>query len=805
MHSQVEMIVLSLLLCFQFTYQVSIPASIFWIHSSNISLSLDSNTGEMVSLNTSSGLILDASGSMSFLGDTSSDPILLNVSINTCGTTNEGVCVSRWLRVVAQHSNASCCESYDLLAVTSFFPYSIPQTNLPSSISWRLDITSSSLLPWRTKISHILNVTGPTGSSFWTPRGGNSSIGWQDVLRMANSNTRPSGFYTQFGINMLFDDNPTSREVSSVPAAVLSFDSAQAGIGLIQSLDDHIFGLAIDVLPNFIALNKYYNRLGQGRTISLTTFLVPLVGIDWRPLFLWARGAMPRFFLSSTLLADATRVNNKNQQKDKTQISTPIMDIPKVVKTGLGMYTCANIEDVNLTEIRLSGATHNWDAHFEWPYIGMYLPPITPFDANWTSNLGSGEEPNCGSWSHGQQVNISMINSIYKNAANEGITTLTYFNVVEYGENFACPLPLPISPPPVNDWINSSQFAANHMPNSPWPGCPNTGWQNGVDLNPADLDFQSFLINQTKLHINSFGDNFFGFAIDRFDHSTQWYNPAPEVYDDYLAWCGAPCFPMLTAMNVVFNRIAQLVYSSSGRLITANFVGSQRVDSLQWLDGIFEEDYLNHIQLVLTSGFATTGMPPAMIWTYDANEVLNYSPNTDAYFAQHVLYKASPFAPVLGNDHSIQPQMDMTGRVQSFYTDWGPFFSAFAGGCWWLVSEPVRVETASGGLSSNNVELNAFSLGGGCTDVSTASGTGPVSAVILVAVASSFTSKIGDTVVLSMADAFEMNSPSTCESLTPGNDWMPIDIPTFDIKVQRWVFNAPLAVNRGALMVKCNR
>jgi hypothetical protein len=39
------------------------------------------------------------------------------------------------------------------------------------------------------------------------------------------------------------------------------------------------------------------------------------------------------------------------------------------------------------------------------------------------------------------------------------------------------------------------------MPNAPWPGCPNTGWQNGVDLNPMDPGFADFLVAQAQLHV----------------------------------------------------------------------------------------------------------------------------------------------------------------------------------------------------------------------------------------------------------------------------------------------------------------
>ena len=62
----------------------------------------------------------------------------------------------------------------------------------------------------------------------------------------------------------------------------------------------------------------------------------------------------------------------------------------------------------------------------------MYLPPISPPEASWASNLGDGEEGDCGAgWRHGQLVNASLIKQMYRDASAAGITTLTYFNLVE--------------------------------------------------------------------------------------------------------------------------------------------------------------------------------------------------------------------------------------------------------------------------------------------------------------------------------------------------------------------------------------
>lgn len=54
-------------------------------------------------------------------------------------------------------------------------------------------------------------------------------------------------------------------------------------------------------------------------------------------------------------------------------------------------------------------------------------------------------------------------------------------------------------------------------------------------------------------------------------------------------------------------RVADVVYSSPGRLVTMNYVGVERVDALQYGDGIFSEDYNGHVPLLLSAGLSTTG------------------------------------------------------------------------------------------------------------------------------------------------------------------------------------------------------
>ena len=464
-----------------------------------------------------------------------------------------------------------------------------------------------------------------------------------------------------------------------------------------------------------------------------------------------------------------------------------------------GLYTCANAADVNISELRAAGATHIWDAHFNWPYIGMPLPPVVPAGSSWPSNTGSGEEADCGpSFRHGQATSAAQIGAESLAAAALGLTVLQYFNLFEFGENISsCALPAPLANQ-TNDWRVALQFLADAMPDSTIPGCPGTGWQGGVVLDPAAASFADFLVGQAAAHVALLGDAFAGLAVDRLDHTETWVHSA--AHDDGLAWCGDACHPLLTAFISTLRRVAAAVYGGtpdSGRIVTVNYVHPARIDALQHADGVFSEDYENHIRLLVGAGLSTTGKPPVMIWTYSAAEVLAYAPTPDAYFGQHLLMKAFPFAPVLGADHSLAPA---GAALQALYAAWGPLFGALRGACWWLAPAPVAVDAHAG---AQPPLVNAFTLGGGCTEPSADGGNGPVAAVLAVAFQAAGASAPGDSVTLSLTDTYDGAAPAACAYITPGDEtWTLVPPPSRSPASGRWEL-APLPMRRGAVLLRC--
>ena len=801
---------------------------LLWVNTADLSVAVDGTSGRLAALNTSSGFSSGPAFSGAILAGEDLNPSVQGVAVSVC--THNGapaVCVDANLTVLGENSNASCCSRYPVRVLQTLWGVALP--GVPTAVGWTASFLSSAPLPWRTVLQARVDFWGegesPSDVRIWAPRGGvdleNRAFVWRDVLTPLSANDGVNLTRMQYGQGFLCDSGSACMG-QLLPVPVSYTGSAGAGVGVVAALDDAIFGLTLDLTPSSASFSRRYNRLASAAgPVSATYFLVP-AGADWRALFRWGRAAYPRFFLSPTLLTPAARAFSATRATAQEvaalpagRHSAPPAPPPRAIATGLGAYSCANAADMNLTELALSGVTTNWDAHFYWPYIGMYLPPVSPQNASWASNLGDGEEGACGRYRHGQQVSYASIAAEYAAAAAVGLQTLAYFNLNEYGQNYGCtPLP-PQVPPPPNDWTNSTQFLANHFPSAPLPGCVNTGWQNGVVLDSTDPGFAAFLLSQVQLKLDVFKGGLAGLAFDRFDHVSQWRHQLAPAIDDGLAWCGDACHPLLTGFVKLLGEIGALLWRSpppaaGPRLSTANYVGSQRIDTLQFSDGVFTEDYAAHIGLLYASGLSTTGKPPNMIWTYSVEEVLAYKPNPDAYFAQHLAHKAFPFAPVAGNDHSILP--NAATPIQALYTAWGPLFAPLRGGCWWLEDRPVLAAWASAGSAQGGraLQANAFTVGGGCTSPHVEAGNGPVGSLLVFVFADDFQTRAGgEAAVLSLAQPLPFAGdpalgPSACQAITPGAgaEWVSVPLPTST--GGRWLFGPEgIGMSRGAALLRC--
>ena len=699
-----------------------------WVHTPDISLELSGfgSSGGRVHLNTST--FSTSAQLVSWVGEPGTSFAVTSLSLGPCPAPNgASVCVERTMNVTGQLPSGACCAQYSVALLDEFRP--VFSAGAPAAIAWTLTVSgASNASAWRSAIhtdaAWGFAAAAPADAAWWVPRGGalpDSGSEWADVLAMRTTGNA----FTMLGNGFVYEaDVAANREVMPLAMSAVASLANASGVALLHDPSDALLAAVQDAAAGGANFSRLYNRLGQGAAplgkgqggAAFTSFLIPLDSCDWRPAFAWARAALPSFFVSASLLSAAA---------PPPAASAPP---PAHLATGLGLYTCAEASDVNASYLLGAATTTLWDAHFFWPYQGMFLPP----NATWASNTGGGEQTSCGpGWRHGDVASRARIQASYDAATAAGLATLAYFNLFHFGESVRWPLPAPPSPPSASAWVDSSLFLAQNLSASVLPG-PDYDWQNSIVLDPGEPTRAAFLGAQLQDKVASFGDSLAGIVVDELE-PTHMINFAPasggEGWDS--AWCGQPCRFLLWGWTRAAAAAQRVLNGGGGaagsagarpRLLLANYIGAQRVDVLASADGAFTENYRNRWALANVLGLSTTGKPPAILWT---NSAADMEGDPDGFFARHAYLKLFPMAPVLGSDHAIDPSAP--AAVLQAYSDWGIVFAALRGGCWHLAGRPVLTTPPPPA-----VYANAFTRGGGCTDPATQGGNGPVGALLLV-------------------------------------------------------------------------
>ena len=349
------------------------------------------------------------------------------------------------------------------------------------------------------------------------------------------------GLHLQYGSGFIYEAQVAAgRQIMPIPLTVTASLAASSGIALAHDPSDALLGAFVDLYGQNVSFGRLYNRLGlgaapasdQGDGANFTLHFVPLSGPDWRPAFAWARSAFPAYFLPASMV---TKMNPGND-------TVAGAHVPPSLAFGLGVYSCADASDMNASFLGAVGATSIWDAHFFWPYQvqfcnrlglvtcisydlktkkptmvshlrgipqGMFLPP----NDTWVSNTGSGEELDCGAWTHGTLASLGRINSSYAAARAAELRTLSYFNLFHFGENVPDPLPPAPSPPQQDAWVTSALFLAQNLSASVLNPME-YDWQNSIVLDPGEPGRADFLVAQAAAKVDAFGPLFSGIASE---------------------------------------------------------------------------------------------------------------------------------------------------------------------------------------------------------------------------------------------------------------------------------------------------
>jgi hypothetical protein len=559
-----------------------------------------------------------------------------------------------------------------------------------AGIKWEIEITDNGE-PWSTPIE--ISTIYPAGDDtrFWTAWAnpeGNITEGMYENEEIANAMIRskakegndwvdpldPKPFRNQFfyyGAPFYRYEDPKTGycpfqgDVYCIPMATIIEEKHGFGITMLQSPNDLLLDLFMESSESGELKTVHLNhRLGKGRSIRFNYEIV-MHEADWRAALGYAYKQYPDFFDPNVAIADSI--------------------------AGTGAYSC-NWMDFDVEKYRKMAFSVNWKASRDFPYMGMFLPPVGD-SVEWYGFGRSAED---------SLISLPKLRDYSRQMKDLGFHVLSYFNVTEFGTNIMYPPPGLLSEDPAELWKDANGYLYTHFEDAilltppqqstyksrvyglTEPNRPFWTWGKAVVMDPGVESYQNHLLGMAKKHIELIPDAS-GICIDRMD----WLRMYNHHRDDLVSWMGdQPVSSMNLSWMELMNKLAPVFHNQNKVIYVNNHV--KRLEHLKHIDGLFDEFTYGG------SSLNTVGLlgirKPVLGWVRDAGQ---YKPNPDWAMQKFLYMGVFPMAPFPSNDHSLKPDP----WVDSLYLNYGPLLSQLRGKKW--VLEPNILEVKSPDAKAN--------------------------------------------------------------------------------------------------------
>ncbi|MHB8866725.1 MAG: hypothetical protein ACYC6N_30560 [Pirellulaceae bacterium] len=621
------------------------------------------------------------------LGGKTSQPISGGVSLVGCSAT--GATTSKQLsnggveftRRVENAQTRACLLSERFL----------PTQN---SIRWEMEVVSDGG-PWSAPLEFQLKYSSSPQTLFWTSWTHESSAD-DPTPEIQQGDLSPKIPDDEVWIDPLVPRPLANREWSlgngkgsiCIPMASLLEPANDTGLSLVVAPDQPLLCVVLSAhRDGTVTLRHHVVRLGEGRRVM---FAVDLTAheADWRGGLRWMVSRYPSFF------------------------NPPLAQVDTLAGTCSYSHYSGKLDAERLKKMAYRV---NWDAAFDWPYYGLYLPPMPDCDTCWETSghnsLGDRDPERV------KLMSYRKMNDRARAWKENGFYSLAYFNCTEFGSQIKGPEAAKADLPEAELWRDANTLLYRKLSDGIFQGPEGNvfpSWSGSVVMDPGSASFRAFLVEQARRHAENLPDAA-GIIIDRMDWLTA-VNFAPGA-DDGIGWYQAGQPGRFLALGWI-KALAEIgaVLHPKGKVIFANCcLYGHRLELVRDVDGFFDEYGDSGYSL---NGSSLLGLrKPALMWTHD---VKSLQPSPDAYFQRHLHMGAFPMAPFPGNDHSIEP--DPT--TEQWYLDYGPLLSALRGKKW--VLEPHCVEVKDG-----LAKANLFEVPGGYAVPITYAGQAPSVEVIL--------------------------------------------------------------------------
>ena len=560
------------------------------------------------------------------------------------------------------------------------------------SIRWEVEIRGSGR-PWSTPIETELTFPDPGRARVWAPWGdprrgsiarmtgaqlaalgikpGDSTWNWSDPLVSIPfvTDTLWFGAEAYNFIDPKVGFIPFQGNLISIPLLSILEPDVDQGISLALCPEDQMLDLRLVMDKNGkFTFSRLFHRISGESPVKFALDIVSHEA-DWRGGLRWMAERYPAYFDPSVPRADEV--------------------------AGTGAYS-AHEAEFDVARMKKMAFGVNWKASFDFPYMGMFLPPVANDTVQW-KRYGGG------------MTSIKSMREYSAKMRSMGFHVLSYFNITEFGANVVDP---PRSAKPNIDpelWRDCNDYLSTRLSGAILPIPPKSGellrsqnpknrangpyytWGDGIAMDPGDPAYQLFLLEQARRHIDEIPEAS-GICIDRMD----WLRMYNHRADDGISWFdNAPSRSLLWSWRSALSKLGPLMHDA-GKVIFVNN-HDKRIDLLKHTDGFFDEFTYAGAPLNLT---ALQGIrKPTLGWT---GEEKHLRPDPDVFFQKYLHLGVFPTAPFPGNDHSLVP-----GEwVDQQYLDYGPLLHTLRGKKWVLTSHCVE---AVGGAA----KVNLFEVTGG--------------------------------------------------------------------------------------------
>lgn len=499
---------------------------------------------------------------------------------------------------------------------------------------------------------------GCAAAAGWSVLGGEKNNRWVDPLIPVPFT---NGKYYYGAASSQYSDPmagyvPAQNDLFAIPMATVVDESKDFGLTLALSPEDKLIDLELQTaVDGSISLRRLYNRISSGNVVKFSFDIITHEG-DWRPAISWLKDRYSGYFLPKNPIA---------QQMG-----------------GTGSYS-ASTELGDVDKLKEMDYSVNWQASFDFPYMGMFIPPVTVNDS-WTSYGGS-------------TTSIPKMNNIAKTYKDNGFYSLSYFNVTEFGTGILCPQPARTITNDVDLWKNSNDYLYTKLPGAILPTPENKitdpkfknvsfpvpigTWGGAAVTDCGDSVYAGFLVNQAQKHIEYIPDSY-GICIDRLD----WLRMFNEKANDGITWHeGKPVRSLINSWKHLLDTIGPIMHNANKVIFVNNH--TRRIDLLNHVDGIFDEfTYMgNSLNLMALTSYSK----PALGWVDVAATIENEG--GDSFFQKYLYMGVFPMCPFSGNDHALYS----TPYVDKYYFDYGFLLKMMKGREWILKPHLVKVENES--------------------------------------------------------------------------------------------------------------